>query len=68
MEKNLRKIEKDEQTGMAPEVIGKAILKQLKRRKMAVRTIPRIDYGAVGFLVRILPERAKLAILNLLYN
>ena len=68
MERNLRKIEKDELGGMAPEVIGKAILKQLRKKHMAVRVIPRLDYAAVGFLVRILPEKSKLALLNLLYN
>ena len=68
MERNLRKIEQDEQGGMAPEVIGKAILKQLQRKKMAVRTIPRLDYKLVGLLVRVLPARWALSLLSLLYN
>ena len=68
MEKNLKKIEADELGGMAPEVIGRAILKQLKRRHMRVRVIPRIDYAAVGALVRFLPEKSKLALLNFLYS
>ena len=68
MDRNLKKIEKDEIGGMQPEVIGKAVCKQLKKKHMAVRVIPRIDYGAVGFLVRILPERAKLWLLDLLYS
>ena len=68
MDRNLRKIEKDELGGMQPEVIGRAILRQLRRRHMCVRVIPRIDYGAVGFLVRILPERAKLNLLDFLYS
>ena len=68
MDRNLRKIEKDELGGMQPEVIGRAILRQLRRRHMCVRVIPRIDYGAVGFLVRILPERAKLTLLDFLYS
>ena len=66
-EKNLRKIEKDEQGGMEPEVIGRAILRQLRRRKMRVRYIPRIDYGLVGILVRIVPESLKLWIIRKLY-
>jgi hypothetical protein len=53
---------------MTPEVIGKAIRKQLMRKHMAIRVIPRIDYGAVGFLVRVLPERGKLWLLDLLYS
>ena len=68
MDRNLKKIEADELGGMAPEVIGKAICKQLQRKHMAVRVIPRIDYGAVGLLVRILPERAKLWLLDMLYS
>ena len=68
MDRNLRKIEKDEQEGMRPEVIANAVLRQLRKRRMAVRVIPRIDYGAVGVLVRILPERTKLWLLDLLYS
>ena len=68
MDRNLAKIEKDELGGMGPEVIGKAVCKQLRRKHMAVRVIPRIDYGAVGVLVRILPEKAKLWLLDLLYS
>ena len=68
MDRNLKKIEADEQGGMKPEVIGRAILKQLRRRHMRVRVIPRIDYAAVGALVRYLPEKSKLALLNFLYS
>jgi hypothetical protein len=67
MERNLRKIEKDELGGMEPSVIAKAVLRELKRRNMHVRVIPRIDYAAVGLLVRILPEGAKLKLLRALY-
>ncbi len=68
MARNLAKIEKDEQGGMAPEVIGRSILRQLKRRHMRARVIPRIDYGAVGFIVRICPVKWRLKLVNLLYN
>ena len=68
MDRNLKKIEADELGGMAPEVIGRTILKQLKRRHMRIRVIPRIDYAAVGALVRFLPEKSKLALLNFLYS
>lgn len=68
LRKNLEKIEKDETNGMKPEVIAKAILRQLKRKKMAVRVIPRMDYKAVGLLARILPERWKLGLINALYS
>ena len=68
LRKNLDKIEKDETNGMKPEVIAKAILKQLKRKKMAVRVTPRLDYKAVGLLARILPESWKLGLINALYS
>lgn len=68
MDKNLQKIEADERGGMQPDVIGKAILKQLRKKKMRVRVIPRLDYAAVGALVRFLPEKSKLTLLNFLYT
>ena len=68
MERNLAKIEADEQGGMAPEVIGKAILRQLRRCRMRVRVIPRLDYALVGVLVRILPAAWRLKLVNRLYN
>lgn len=67
MEKNLKKIEHDEQTGMSPDVIARAIRRQLRRRRMRPRVIPRLDYQAVGFLMRMVPTRTKLWLLNLLY-
>ena len=67
MKKNLAKIEKDETGGMSPDIIAKAVLKQLKRRHMAVRVIPRIDYKAVALLVRILPAKWVLTILGWIY-
>lgn len=68
MDKNLSKIEKDELGGMSPDVIGKSILKQLRKRHMRVRVIPRLDYGLVGFIVRICPAKQRLKLVNLLYN
>ena len=68
MARNLAKIEKDEQGGMAPSVIGKSILHQLQRRHMRPRVIPRIDYGLVGFIVRICPVKWRLKLVNYLYN
>ena len=67
MKKNLAKIEKDELGGMSPDVIAKAILRQLGKKHMAIRVIPRLDYKAVGFLVRILPVKWVLTILSWIY-
>ncbi|MBR1887243.1 MAG: SDR family oxidoreductase [Bacteroidales bacterium] len=68
IKKNLAKIEKDELGGMKPEVIGRAILRQLKKKRMSVRVTPRLDYKAVSLLVRIIPSSWRLAIINALYN
>ena len=68
MEKNLGKIEKDETGGMSPDVIGNSILRQLKKKHMRARVIPRLDYGLVGFIVRICPVKWRLKLVNLLYN
>ena len=68
MDRNLAKIEKDEQGGMSPDVIGKSILRQLQRKNMRARVIPRLDYGLVGFVVRICPVKWRLKLINLLYN
>lgn len=67
IKRNLAKIEHDEKNGMRPEAIGKVILRQLRRRHMKVRVIPRLDYKLVGFAVRICPEKLKLAIVRALY-
>ena len=67
MDKNLAIIEKDELGGMSPDVIAKAVLRQLRRKKMSVRCTPRIDYKAVCLLVRLLPSKWALSILNMLY-
>lgn len=66
--RNLSKIEKDELGGMKPEVIGKAILKQLRKKHMSVRVIPRLDYKLVGLLVRIIPAGWRLSLINALYS
>ena len=68
MKKTLAKIEKDELGGMSPAVIGRSILGQLQRRHMRARVIPRIDYGLIGFVVRICPVKWRLKLVNLLYN
>ena len=67
MRKNLKKIEKDELDGMSPDVIARAILKQLKKKRMAVRVVPRANYKAVAFLVRVVPARLKLFLIRKLY-
>lgn len=67
MQKNLRQVEKDELGGMSPDVIAKAVLKQLKKKKMAMRVIPRLDYKLVAVLVRLVPAKTRLALIKCLY-
>lgn len=64
---SVQKMEKDEQNGMSPLVIARAIAKQIRRRHMAISVTPRIDYWAIGLLVRLLPRRLVLWIVGLLY-
>lgn len=68
MEKNLKIVEADETGGMKPEVIGKAILRQLRRKNMKLRVIPGISYKAVGVLARVLPEKFKISLIRKLYT
>lgn len=67
MRTNLKKVEKDELGGMSPDVIAKAVLKQLKKKKMAMRVIPRLDYRLIAFLVRLAPAKFRLALVRSLY-
>jgi len=67
MSASVGKMERDEQHGMAPEVMGRAILRQLKKRRMSVTVTPRIDYRLIGLLSHWLPDRLVLWIVGLLY-
>ena len=60
-------MEHDEQNGMPAAKIAKAIVKQLGRKKMSATSTPRIDYKAINLLVRLLPTRLMLWIVEKLY-
>lgn len=64
---SVQKMEKDEQNGMSAQVIARAIAHQVRRRRMSISVTPRIDYWAIGLLVRLLPRRLVLWIVGLLY-
>lgn len=64
---SVQKMEKDEQNGMSAQVIARAIVRQVRRRRMSISVTPRIDYWAIGLLVRLLPRRLVLWIVGLLY-
>lgn len=67
MKKSVGKMEKDEQNGMLPDVIAKAMICQLTRKKMKIQVVPRIDYKIICWLFKHLPARASLWIVGLLY-
>lgn len=67
MKASVQKMEKDEQNGMSAQVIARAIARQVRRRRMSISVTPRIDYWAIGLLVRLLPRRLMLWIVGMLY-
>ncbi len=67
MTASLKKMEHDEQNGMSPKVIARAVLRQVSRKRMAITDTPRFDYRAVNLLTRLLPRRLMLWIIGLLY-
>ena len=67
LKKSVGRMEHDEQNGMPAGKIAKAIVRQLSKNRMSPTVTPRIDYKAIGFLVRILPTRLLLWIVGKLY-
>ena len=66
--KCMAKVENDETGGMQASRIACTVHRQLRKRRMNVTIIPRFDYGAIGILVRLLPDRTALWLVGLLYN
>ena len=59
---------KDERDGMSPEVIGKAILRQLQRKKMRLEVTPTFLYSLLVFLIRRLPQRFVIKVIGWMYS
>ena len=59
---------KDERGGMSPEIIGKAILRQLQRKKMRPEVTPTFLYSLLVFLIRRLPQRLVLKVIGWMYS
>ncbi|MBQ8061911.1 MAG: SDR family NAD(P)-dependent oxidoreductase [Bacteroidales bacterium] len=59
---------KDEQEGMEPEVIGKAILKQLRRRRMRPEVTPTFIYSLLVWAIRRFPQSFVLRVIGKLYS
>lgn len=66
-EKSILKMEQDEQNGMSPEIIARAIVKQIERKKMRQRVVPRFDYKLICWAFGFFPVRLKMWIVGLLY-
>ncbi len=66
--KALAAMEKDERDGMRPEVIGKAILRQLRRRRMKPEVTPTFIYSLLVFLIRRLPQSLVLKVIGRMYS
>ena len=65
---SLRQMEKDEQQqGMPPAVIARAVLRQLRRRRMRPECVPGTLYAVLVPLIRLLPERLVLWIIGKMY-
>lgn len=60
-------MERDEMNGSGPEGVARAVLKIVESRHPRPRTIVGLKYRFLGFLVRILPDRAKLFLLSRIY-
>lgn len=65
--KSIKKIEKDEQSGMSPEIIAKVIYKVAKKRNPPLRITVGFSYKIVTFLSRILPLKVINFIVRKLY-
>ena len=61
-------MEKDEYSGMAPEVIGRAVLRQLQRRRMRPEVTPTFLYSLLVFAIRRLPQSLVLKVIGWMYS
>lgn len=68
MKKAVGKMEHDEQNGMSPDIIAKNIVNQLEKKKMSSRVVPGFQYKAIDVISRILPNKMRLALINMVYS
>lgn len=59
---------KDELNGMEPEVIGRAILRQLRRRRMKPEVTPTFIYSLLVWAIRRFPQSFILRIIGKMYS
>ena len=61
-------MEKDENGGMEPEVIGRAIVRQLRKKKMKPEVTPTALYGLLVWAIRRFPQSLVLYVLKKMYS
>ncbi|MBQ6254234.1 MAG: SDR family NAD(P)-dependent oxidoreductase [Bacteroidales bacterium] len=59
---------KDEREGMEPEVIGRAILRQLRARRMRPEVTPTFVYSLLVWMIRRFPQRVVLKVIGKMYS
>lgn len=68
MDKSVGKMEADERNGVEPCVIARAIASQLTRRHVKPILIPGAQYKFICFMMKIVPQRLRLAIVRMIYS
>ena len=66
--KGLEAMTKDEVNGMKPEVIGRAIVRQLRRRRMKPEVTPTFIYSLLVWAIRRFPQSFVLRIIGKMYS
>ncbi len=67
MKRSVERMEKDEQNGMAAEVVAGQMVKQIMSNNMKSRVVPGVQYQAICFLFKVLPTNLVLKIVGMLY-
>ena len=68
MKAAVQTMEKDEQNGMKPIVIAKAIYKVLKKENPRPVVVPHITYKLLYLLIKLVPTRLKIWVISKLYS
>lgn len=68
MTASISKMEKDEQNGMPPEFIARAMVKQVMNKRMKTVIVPGFQYQLICWFGRVLPSKWMMNIVNMLYN
>jgi len=67
MKSSVSRMEKDEQNGMEPSVIAKAIVKQVVNKQVHTFYVPSLQYQFIYHLFNVLPTHFRLWIISKLY-